>query len=298
MPTELARAVARYIDSCCGPDAVSPTPVQDVNLMCSTSVRLPFNKVYKPSLCVVAQGAKRITLSDAVIDYRADTSLAVCVELPGQGTVTEASTAEPFLGMTITFDAAMLRDVMEQLPSPPRPSTNRPGTFVEQLSEPLLDCLLRLVRLFDTPDAVSVLYPSLSRELYYWLLTGPNGHEYSKTVSAHSHTQRIADAIFLMRKNVARPLRVDEMAETARMSVSSFHQHFRTLTSMSPLQYHKKIRLLEARRLMVAEATNVTNAALQVGYESPSQFSREYTRMFGAAPKRDALALKDLSVAL
>ncbi len=298
MPTDLKRAVADYVARHGGDDAVLATPVEGVVLMCSTCARLPFRKVYKPSLCVVAQGAKRIELNDRVLDYEAGAALAVGIELPGHGSVTRATRAEPFLGMTIAFDIALLREVLEQMPVPPRPSGERLGAFVEHLSAPVQDCLVRLVALFETPEAVPVLYPALMRELYYRLLTGPNGREFCKIARSDSHIQRIADAIWLMRKDVSRPLRIEEMAEAARMGLSSFYRHFKTLTALTPLQYHKQLRLLEARRLMVAEAANVTHAAFRVGYESPSQFSREYARMFGTAPKRDAQSLKALAVPL
>ncbi|WP_018633847.1 AraC family transcriptional regulator [Neomegalonema perideroedes] len=298
MRTELSRAVARYVDIHGGLNMALQTPVADVVVICSTQPRAPFRKLYRPSLCVVAQGAKRISLENQTLDYDAGSALAVSVEMPGCSGVTQASEAEPFLGLTIAFDVVLLREVLEQTPSPPRPSGGRLGAFVERLSAPMEDCLTRLMRLLETPEAAPVLYPALTRELYYRLLSGPNGGEICKIVRNDSHTRRIADAIHLMRRDVARPLRVEEMAEAARMGVSSFHQHFRTLTSMSPLQYHKQLRLLEARRLMVAEAANVAHAAFRVGYESPSQFSREYARMFGAPPKRDAMTLKGLPISL
>ncbi|MCR6645835.1 MAG: AraC family transcriptional regulator [Terricaulis sp.] len=136
------------------------------------------------------------------------------------------------------------------------------------------------------------------RELYYWLLTGPNGGEICKVVRRDSHTRRIGDAITFLRKNLTRPVRVEEMARAARMSPSSFHEHFKTLTALSPVQFQKQLRLLEARKLMVTQAVSVTSAAYQVGYESLSQFSREYARMFGVAPKRDVEALKGRVVPL
>lgn len=298
MQSELARAVARYVEARGGVDAATKTPVADVLVICSTQSRNPFRKLYRPSLCVVAQGAKRISLECETIDYHAGSALAVSVEVPGSGSITQASRATPFLGLTIAFDIALLREVLEQMPAPPEPSGSRLGAFVERLSGPVQDCITRIVALFDTPEAVPVLYPALARELYYRLLSGPNGGEFCKIVRNDSHTHRIADAIHLMRQDVSRPLRIEDMAEAARMGVSSFHQHFKTLTSMSPLQYHKHLRLLEARRLMVAETVNVTHAAFRVGYESPSQFSREYRRMFGMAPKRDAMMLRALPVSL
>lgn len=292
----LLAAVATYIDDHGGLDAVSPTPVPGVSLMCMSQARMPFRKIYKPSLCIVVQGAKRIELEDQAFDYVAGSALTVSVELLGYGSVTQASKAEPFLGITIEFDIALMLEVLEQMPNPPRPGGERLGVFVEQLSQPVQDCIERLVRLFDQGEAVSVLYPSIIKELYYWLLAGPNGREICKIVRSDRHAQHIADAIYLMRKDISRPMSIEKLAKAVHMGVSSFHQHFKTITSITPLQYHKQLRLLEARRLMVAEAVNVTSAAFHVGYESPSQFSRDYARLFGVTPKRDAIALKALAV--
>ncbi|MDX2236179.1 MAG: AraC family transcriptional regulator [Hyphomonadaceae bacterium] len=250
--------------------------------------------LYTPSLCVVAQGAKQITLGEDVFDYDEGAALVVSVEVPAMGRVTRASRAAPYLGMTIGLDIGIMHEVLEQLPSPPRPTSERLGVFVERLSEPMADCVLRLARLLVTPDAMAILHPPLMKELCFHLLTGPNGGEVCKIARAESHTRKIADAIHFIRKNFMRPIRVEDMADAAGMSASSFHEHFRTLTAMSPLQYQKHLRLLEARRLMIVQAASVTEAALHVGYESLSQFSREYARMFGAPPKRDRDAMKAL----
>jgi AraC-like DNA-binding protein len=169
--------------------------------------------------------------------------------------------------------------------------------FVERLSHQAYDCITRIAALLNTPDAIPVLYPTAVRELYYWLLTGPNGAEIAKIARRDSHTRRIADAICFLKKNLTRQVRVEEMAHAARMSPSSFHQHFKTITALTPLQFQKELRLLEARRLMVAQSATVTSAAYQVGYESLSQFSREYKRMFGASPKRDSAAMRQHIVA-
>jgi len=234
-----------------------------------------------------------VTLGDRVFDYTDMQALVVSVELPAFGRVTRASATAPYLGMTLEFDVGIMRDVMEQLDVPPKPTGEFGlGLFVNDLSEPLIDCILRLVRMLATPKAIPVLYPSVMREIYFWLLTGANGAELCRLALPNSHTQRIADAIYILRGNFSRSIRIEELATAAHMSASSFHQHFRTLTSMTPLQYQKQLRLLEARRLMVAEAANVTEAAYQVGYESVSQFSREYARTFGMPPKRDTTVLK------
>lgn len=292
MTTNLAQAFSSYVSTHGGPDALSETPVESVFLMCSTTTRLPFRKMYDPSLCIVAQGAKRIEVAETVLDYPAGTALAVSVELPGYGGVTEASADAPFLGMTIGLDMDMIRAVLDKLPAPPSPAPDASALFVERLTDAQQDCIIRLVRLLERPESVPVLYPAVMQELYYWLLMGPNGGQIARMVRSDSHTQRIADAIFHLRRDFRRPVRVEELAEVACMSPSSFHQHFKTLTSLSPLQYQKQLRLIEARRLMVTEAANVTSAAFEVGYESPSQFSRDYARLFGNPPKRDATTLR------
>lgn len=291
----LKAALEEFVDGRGGGDRVFFTPIPDVVVMRTSQTVLPEDSqhmLYTPALCVVAQGAKQIRVGDDVFDYQEGNALVVSVELPGFGCVTRATAAKPYLGLTIGFDIALMRDVLEQLKTPPRPSADRLGVFIQELNAPMQDCVVRLARLLATPDAIPVLYPGIVRELYFWLLTGPHGGEISKIVRTDSHTRRIADAIHMVRRDFTRPIRVEEMAETARMSASSFHQHFKTITAMSPLQYLKQVRLLEARRLMVTQAIGVTTAAFQVGYESASQFSREYARMFGRPPKQDAEALK------
>jgi transcriptional regulator GlxA family with amidase domain len=149
-----------------------------------------------------------------------------------------------------------------------------------------------MVRLLDTPDAIPMIYPLLMREISYWLLTGPHGGEIAGLALSSSRSQRVISAIHALRERFAEPVRIEDLARTAQMSPSAFHREFKALTSMTPLQYQKQLRLLEARRLMTADTANVETAAFQVGYESPSQFSREYARMFGAPPRREVVALK------
>lgn len=288
----LKTAIQSFIDAQGGSASFYFTPIEGVYVMRSLEEPPPQHGIYRPALCVVAQGAKQITLGDRIFDYDEGAALVVSIELPAFGRVTKASPASPYLGLTIEFDVGVMLEVLEQLEEPPRPAADGPGIFVERLSAPLRDCVLRLAQLLATPGAARILYPSLMKELCYWLLTGPNGAEVCKIVRSDSHTRRIADAIRLLRRNFTRQVLVEEMAEAARMSPSSFHHHFKALTSLTPLQFQKQLRLLEARRLMVADAANVTSAALRVGYESPSQFSREYARMFGTPPKRDAETLK------
>jgi len=269
-------------------DGAMETAVPGLVLMRSTQPSLPHHVNYKPSLCIVADGAKEVMLGDEAVAYGAGQSLVVNLELPLLSRVTRA----PYAGLSLRFDVALLREVVTQLPRPPAESRNAPGLFVDEVSGPLADAVGRLVSLLATPDAIGALGPAITREIYYWLLTGPHGAEVAKLALPDSHTQRIARAIGLMRDEVARPIPIEELAAAARMSPSSFHQHFKLLTALSPLQYHKQLRLLEARRLMLSEALGVAGAAYKVGYESVSQFSREYARMFGRPPKRDVTDLR------
>lgn len=253
-------------------------------------------RIYRPSLCVVLKGAKQILFGETELIYREMECLVVSVELPASGRMIGATPQTPYLGLSIDFDVAMLKEVMQQLANPPRPSTAAAGpcVFVGQVDAPLTDCVLRLVRMAMTPDAAQILYPSVMREICYWLLTGAHGAEIATLTLPDSHTDRVANAIYYLRDHFAETLRVEQLAQVARMSLSSFHQHFRAMTSMTPVQYQKQLRLLEARRLMVSDAANVSEAAYQVGYESASQFSREYSRHFGVAPKQDVMNYKAL----
>lgn len=294
MSSPLARSLSQFIDSHGGGEGVLATSVAGLTLFRATDTVSPSHTLYKPCLCVVAQGAKQVAFGKEVLAYDEQQCLIVSIDMPVVGRVTRASREVPYLAMALQIDAQTLQQVMAELDNPPRPREDvLAGIFVETMAEPLSDCFLRLVRMLETPGATAALYPAIMREICYWLLTGPHGAEVCKLTLPGSHTLRIAGAINHLRDNFTRPVRVEELAHTVGMSASSFHEHFKALTSMTPLQYQKQLRLLEARRLMLTDGANVSSAAYQVGYESASQFSREYARMFGAAPKRDATELKE-----
>ncbi len=295
VPAALTTAVTDFIEARGGGEGHFQTPMSGVHILRAFQEFMPIRRMYRPSLCVVFQGAKQILFGDTTLDYHALQCLVVSVELPARGHMIGATPSNPFLGMTIEFDVAMLREVMRQLPSPPIPNPDSgPCVFVGDIDAPLAECILRLARMAQTPDAVPVLYPAAMREICYWLLTGPYGREVAKLALPETNTERVASAIRLLHENFRQTLRVEQLAETARMSPSSFHQHFKMMTSMTPGQFQKQLRLLEARRLMVSDAVNVSEAAYQVGYESASQFSREYSRAFGVAPKQDVANYKAL----
>lgn len=289
MQTSLADALNAYADANGGGDGVFLTPVPGFGFKRMNREAVPHHMVYKPSLCVVVQGEKQVMFGDALITYRENQALIVTVEMPAIARVSKASPDKPHLGLIIELDIGIMRQVLEEIDQPPIPNDGIGlGVFVAEFGGPLADCVLRLVRLLKTPDAISVLHPTILREISYWLLTGPHRGEVAKLVHPNSRTRRLAEAIHVLRNNFARTVRIEDLAAVAHMSPSSFHQHFKALTSMSPLQFQKQLRLLRARQLMSDGNINVSEAAHQVGYESASQFSREYARMFGMPPKRDA----------
>jgi len=292
MSDALMDAVTRYTDAQTG-ESPFVTAVEGLTILRSNQETRPNHLIHKPALCIVVQGAKWTTFGHRRFEYRAGQALVVSVETPAFGRVVEASPEKPFLGVIIEFDLAIMREVMEALDTFPKSSGDaRSGVFVTNFDGPLADCALRMVRLLDTPNAVPMIYPLLMREISYWLLTGPHGGEIAGLALSSSRSQRVISAIHALRERFAEPVRIEDLARTAQMSPSAFHREFKALTSMTPLQYQKQLRLLEARRLMTADTANVETAAFQVGYESPSQFSREYSRMFGAPPRREVVALK------
>jgi len=287
--------VRRYTDAQPG-ESPFATAIEGLTILRSDHERQPSYLIFKPALCIVVQGAKWAIFGDRRLDYRAGQALIVSIEMPALGRVAEASPSEPYLGVILEFDPAVMREVMAALDTPPKASDHvGRGVFVTDFDGPLADCALRMVRLLDTPRAIPLLYPAIMREICYWLLTGPHAGEVVKMVLANSHEQRVIKAIHSLRNRFAEPVRIEDLASIARLSPSAFHRQFKAITSMTPLQYQKQLRLLEARRLMVSDAANVEKAAFQVGYESASQFSREYSRMFGRSPRRDVASLRDVA---
>jgi AraC-like DNA-binding protein len=241
-----------------------------------------------PIFGVIAQGSKRLLVGDQVYEYDPLHYLVCSVDLPVKGKVAVGSPNEPYLGLRLDLDVeeidTLIRDVDPAVTPQAEPTR---GLYVNRLSDTLLDGVLRLLRLLETPVDIPVLAPMVKREILYRLLMNGQGAVLRQLVLKDSHTQRIARAIRLLREHYARPLRVDDLARHAHMSPSSFHHHFKAVTAMSPLQFQKQLRLQEARRLMFMSDADVAVVAHQVGYESPSQFSREYSRLFGSAPLRD-----------
>jgi AraC-like DNA-binding protein len=288
----LVEVVTRYTEAQAGQSPFF-TSMEGLTILRSDQQRRANHLLYKPALCITVQGTKSATFGKQTHHYSAGQALLVSVEMPGFGTVTEASPTKPYLGIILELDLAILRAVASELASPPRPSESLCcGVFVTNFEGPLADCTLRIIRLLDMPSAIPVLYPAVMREISYWLLSGPHGREVISMTLGNNHEHRILQAIHFLRDRFAEPVRIDDLAAIAQLSPSAFHRQFKAVTSMTPLQYQKQLRLLEARRLMTSDAANVEKAAFKVGYESPSQFSREYARMFGTSPRRDVGLLK------
>jgi AraC-like DNA-binding protein len=288
----LTEAILRYTER---QDGESPylTAIDRMMIMRSDHPKPPNHRIFRPSMCIVAQGAKWATFGHERLEYRVGQALVIGIETPSVGQVIEASPGEPCLVLAFELDVAIMRSVAEELESLPILS-GEPGrgVLVTDFQGPLADCALRLVRLLDTPHAIATLYPIIMREICYWLLVGPHGGDIARLTLASSPSHPVIEALHALREHFRETVRVNDLAEIARLSASAFHRQFKALTGMSPVQYQKQLRLLEARRLMISCAANVETACYQVGYESPSQFSREYARMFGVPPKRDAMAMK------
>jgi AraC-like DNA-binding protein len=292
----LADAIRAYTDGRAGPSPYA-TEIDGLIILRASSDKPPAQFIMKPSLCVVAQGAKWTSFGDQRFDYQAGQALIVGVEMPSVGRITAGSEDKPFLGAAIEIDRTIMREVLEGLETPPRPVKDcGHAVLVADFEGPLEECVLRLIRLLERPEAIPTLAPMILREMCYWMLAGPQGPEVVRVTLGQGHSTRMIGAIQLLRSRFKDQVRVEELASTAQMSASAFHRHFRAMTSMTPLQYQKQLRLLEARRLMVSESSKVETAAFAVGYESPSQFSREYARTFGAPPKRDTMHMSSLPI--
>jgi AraC-like DNA-binding protein len=256
----------------------------------------PTSGMYEPSICLTAQGAKRVVLGDDAYVYDAQHFLITSVDLPTVWQVIEASREKPCLGLVLNLDQREISQLMvdSNLP-PPRPQQSSRGMATGEVTVQLLTAFHRLIELLDEPKDIPILAPTIQREILYRLLVGDQGARLRQMASAGSQSQQIARAIYWLKSNFTQPLRIDHLATQVNMSTSTFHHHFRALTAMSPLQYQKWLRLNEARRLMLAENQDATTAAFQVGYESPSQFSREYSRLFGDPPLRDITNLRQMT---
>jgi len=271
-------------------DGPVATPVPGLLTVRATAPSALDHALMRPMVCLVLQGAKHVVMGARSFDFSAGDTLLIAADLPVASRITNASAAAPYYSLVVELDAALIADLVVEMGAVPVPDATPFG--VEPTDAQVADAALRLLRLLERPASVPVLQGSLLRELHYWLLAGRHGAAIRQLGWPQGSAQRVARAVAVLRAEFARPLPVERLADVAGMSPSAFHAHFRKVTSLSPLQFQKQLRLIEARRLMLAEGATASRAAFAVGYESVPQFTREYGRLFGQPPARETGAAR------
>lgn len=264
------------------------TPIEGLFLTLAEAPAGPIHTVYRPSFCAVLQGAKTSMLADRAFRYDAGKCLIASMEVPIRAEITHATPEAPYLAFSLTLDPAVIAELLLDVTEAPP----APALAVHALDPDLIDPLTRLMRLCQRPSEVAMLAPLIRREITWRLLQGPMGPQLCQIGLAGSPMARIGRAIASIRESFTDQLRIAPLAEIAGMSPATFHRHFKAVTAMTPVQYQKLIRLQEARRLLLADGADVAGVGYAIGYESPSQFSREYRRLFGAPPGRDGQAIR------
>ena len=287
MPDELKQAVLRYTGEHPQRGGVTITPVNGLYLIRRTTSSDLEYTVEQPLICLVLQGRKQVTIGSGRLSYAAGDTMIVTGNVPMASRIGQASIADPYLALALDLDTAVVTDLVLST------AEVHPSRAALDTGRDLQDALHRLVRLLDRPESLAVLKDSLIREIHYWLLSGNQGSAVRNLGLPDSHARRIARAVALLRADHARPAQIERLAAAAGMSRSAFHLHFRAITSLSPLQFQKHLRLMEARRLILSKGKRLSEVAFEVGYESVSQFSREYARMYGQPPIMDKRAASD-----
>jgi len=287
---QLANIILRHL----GEKRESETPIPGLSIHGTTRPSEPSSYLYEPSFALIACGSKRVVLANETYVYDENHFLLTAIGLPTIVQVLDANASRPYYSIKLNIDlelaSELITDVDERGLRTTPPET---GMALGPVTSPLATATLRLVELLDTPQDIPILARSLQRELLYRVLTSSAGGRLRQAVELRAQGNRVAAAVRWIRENYARPLRIKHLADQVGMGESTLHQHFRMLTNMSPLQYQKRLRLHEARRLMINQRIDAGTAARRVGYESPTQFSREYSRLFGASPKRDVRTILD-----
>lgn len=292
-------ALAQHIDRLARIDGDHATAFGPLSLHRRSARTEPMACIYGLGLAVVAQGRKQITVGDQTLSYGPGESLLVTADLPVMSHIQRADLANPFMCLYLALDGRALLQLAADMDLPPLPRDHMPrAASVNLLEAGLLDAVLRLVRLLDEPALVATLAPLVQQEIMVRLLAGPHSAYLRHVVAAGSPSHQVAQAMAWLRQNYRLDFPMDELAARAHMSPSSFRQHFRSLTGMSPLQYQKQLRLQEARQLMLNESLDAGSTAARVGYESASQFSRDYSRLFGEPPQRDIRRIRDSAGAM
>ena len=290
MLTELARRILAYTES----PGEYATPISGLMLFRQNAPSACYLAFVEPSLMVFVQGGKLIKLGGSEFLCDESSFLLACIDVPIQSQIIAASEDRPQLSMRLRLDMTTVREVLsrEDIPQPKTPAERR-GLALGQMTAGLIAASIRLIDLLDTPGDIPFLGHLIEREIIYRILQTPQGERLRTIASTGNLSHRAAKAIAWLSENYAKPLRMEELAEIARMGVSTLHHQFRALTAMSPLQFQKELRLRVARERMLRDGLDATSAAYEVGYESVSQFNREYSRFFGQPPMRDIKAILD-----
>lgn len=290
---ELAKSIARLTEH----GELRTTTIKGLSLFRKSETSEPLTGMYEPSVCLIAQGAKRVLLGSDTYIYDSNHYLFSGLTLPVTAQIIEATDKAPYLGLRLTFDYSDITQLMieSQLPPPKSEKTER-GMATGELTLPLVNAFQRLIDLLDNEQDIPILSPVIQREIFYRLLVGEQGKRLRQLTVTGSTSQQVAQIVAWIKSNFTKPIRIEDLADMAEMGISTFHHHFREMTALSPLQFQKRLRLQEARRLMLTENIDAATAAFHVGYESPSQFSREYGRLYGVSPIRDITALRSEAV--
>ncbi|NJJ39165.1 AraC family transcriptional regulator [Paenibacillus apii] len=289
---ELAKLIERYS----GRDGVHATAIPSLFFTRRSKVTGSNFAVYNPSFCIVVQGVKEVLLGQERFIYGPTDYLVASVDLPVTGQVMEASSQVPYLSLKLEFTPGQILEILSDSEVRVDPKENaKRGMFVSRMELSLLDAVIRLARLLDNPKDIPVLAPLITKEILYRVLQEQHGATLEQIAIEGSSTKRIRDVIEHIMNNYDTSFRIEELSEIANMSVSSLHRHFKEVTAMSPIQFQKQLRLQEARRLLLSESTDAADVAFRVGYESLSQFSREYSRMFGFSPIQDIKRLRAIN---
>lgn len=284
---EIASMIARHAPG----EGIQATPIERLMLVRSSTTTMSMPNVYEPLLCLIVQGAKQVLLGEQQFLYSPGRYGLVTHDLPTTGQVVSASPDRPYLCVVLNFDPVALGELALRVPPPTRPAPPL-ALAVGEACTGLLDATMRLLRLLDDRQALPVLAPLAEQEILYRLLTGPHGAQMRRITSGQGAVAQVGRAIAWIRQHFREPFSVGRLSAAVGMSPSSLHEHFRAVTAMTPLQFQKQLRLQDARSLMLVEGLDATTAAFRVGYESASQFSREYRRHFGEPPARDVARLR------
>lgn len=285
MTQALREAIRRYTERHADAAGIARTSVRGLHLVRTTQAGELRHAIERPLICLVVQGAKQVTLGSRTLTFRAGESMLLTADTPTVSQITQASGGAPYLALALDLDAAVIAALCAEMKA--AAVDVGPTLRFQPTEAEVADSALRMVTLLERPASIPLLQAQLVREVHYWLLAGRHGPAIRQLGAPESQARRIARAVEILRRDFRSPIAVGQLAAAARMSPSTFHKHFRTVTSLSPLQFQKQLRLIEARRLMLAKGLKPSVAAYEVGYESVPQFTREYRRQFGQPPGRE-----------